>query len=263
MSSSSAIAGAGALSLCLLVACVSPPPAPSAPKGAPADFPTERYAVVDDSDRLYALETDRSIATVNVRRGGALARLGHDHVIAARDIRGFVRLRDGRVVANLYATLAGMSVDEDALRAEAGFTTEPSAEDKAGTRANMLKSVDATTFPYIQVALSAQVGSFSAAAVTVDAEVTISLHGQERRYSVPVTADVSSGSLTARGGLTIRQTDFGIDPFSILGGSLTVLDELEIRFEIEARRLYQSAVSHAGSASPFSAMNAGLSRRSW
>ena len=262
MSAVSVIARACVSSLCLLAACASPPPAPPPPEGAPADFPVPRYADIDGSDRLFAVNPERSLAVITVRRGGALARLGHDHVVAARDIRGFVRFSEGHVVADLYATLAGMSVDEESLRSEAGFTTEPSAEDKAGTRANMLESVDATTFPFVQVALTARVGSLEGAAETVDAGITISLHGEEHQYTVPVVARVSADALTAQGSLTIRQSDFGIEPFSVLGGALTVLDELEIRFEIEALRRYQSAVSHSGSARPFSAMNAGLSRRS-
>ena len=247
MSSKYFTAAAGVLSLCLLVACISPPPAPPAPEGAPADFPIERYAGIDGTDRLYAIEPGRSLAAIHVRRGGALARLGHDHVIAARDIRGFVRLRDGVAFADLYATLAGMSVDEQALRAEAGFTTEPSAEDKADTRANMLKSVDAKTYPFVQATLSAPIGT---AAETVDADVTIALHGQKRRYSVPIAVTVSAATLSASGSLKIRQSDFGIEPFSVLAGAPSVQDELDIRFEIGARRRFQSAVSDSGSVSP-------------
>ena len=42
--------------------------------------------------------------------------------------------------------------------------------------------------------------------------------------------------LRARGSLAIRQSDFGIAPFSILGGALTVQDVLAIEFDLLARR---------------------------
>jgi hypothetical protein len=228
------VALTGALTLALLTACASPPPAPPAPEGAPAGFPAERYTEPGAGARVYVVDPENSVARVIVRRGGALARLGHDHVIAARDIRGYVRIRDGAVVADLYATLTGMSVDEEALREEAGFATEPSAEDKAGTRANMLNSLDAAQFPYVQVELSAFAGADRNFGRTVDAEVLVTLHGVTRSYRVPVSVELSARSLTAAGGFSVQQSDFGIEPFSVLGGALTVTDTLDIRFRIEA-----------------------------
>jgi len=40
--------------------------------------------------------------------------------------------------------------------------------------------------------------------------------------------------LTARGTLRLRQTEFGMVPFSVAGGSIQVADEMELAFEIVA-----------------------------
>jgi hypothetical protein len=41
----------------------------------------------------------------------------------------------------------------------------------------------------------------------------------------------------AAGELRLRQSDFGITPFSVLGGALTVEDELRVRYRLLARRV--------------------------
>ncbi|MCF8049594.1 MAG: hypothetical protein K9L59_00040 [Desulfobacterales bacterium] len=44
--------------------------------------------------------------------------------------------------------------------------------------------------------------------------------------------DENESSLSARRSFVIRQSDFGIEPFSALGGSLYVQDPIMIEFEI-------------------------------
>jgi hypothetical protein len=45
---------------------------------------------------------------------------------------------------------------------------------------------------------------------------------------------LEEGKLTVGGELSILQSDFGITPFSALGGTLQVGDELKLRYRIEA-----------------------------
>jgi polyisoprenoid-binding protein YceI len=118
-------------------------------------------------------------------------------------------------------------VDESALRAEAGMTTVPAADAIAGTRNNMLtKVLDAEKYPYVQVsAVSTPEGPLQAA---------ITLHGVTRRYAIPAVLTPRANGISAAGTLTLKQSDFGIKPFSVLGGALAVQDELELRFRIEA-----------------------------
>ena len=93
---------------------------------------------------------------MRVSRAGFLARFGHDHVIASHNITGYALLPDpdgtlSGARADLYLPLASLSVDEADLRETAGLDSKPSAKDIDGTRANMFKSLAATTFPWLTV----------------------------------------------------------------------------------------------------------------
>jgi len=212
---------------------------PDLPEGAPADFPADKYAGARRGERIYAVASSASLVIVKVYRGGALSRLGHDHVVAARNVEGYVALTPAAgggtaVQADLYAALGTLTVDEAELRAAAGFAIEPSEEDKEGTRANMLKSIEAGSFPYVQVALAASVPARGPFDGEVEANVSISLHGVEKTYQIPIDVSLSDDDLRASGSFQIVQTDFDIEPFSVMGGALAVRDELDIEFHVRA-----------------------------
>lgn len=42
--------------------------------------------------------------------------------------------------------------------------------------------------------------------------------------------------MSASGSARLKQTDFGVTPFSVGGGLLSVQDELEVRYHVVARR---------------------------
>jgi hypothetical protein len=52
---------------------------------------------------------------------------------------------------------------------------------------------------------------------------------------VPVSLRREPGLLVASGEFALRQSEFGLKPFSVAMGSLVVLDEMRIRFEVTAR----------------------------
>lgn len=239
--------GAAALAACLLLAACAapeaPPAAPSAsalppalPPAAPSTQAADPFAALlagHAAGPVLRIADDALIA-VTVRRGGALARLGHDHVVAARRIDGRVAPSAGLAV--LRFRLDEMSVDEAALRQEAGLATQPSADAIAGTRVNMLARVlDADRYPFVEVR-ARRAGEPGA----LQADIT--LHGVTRRYAVPAAVESTPQGVTARGTLTLRQTDFGITPFSVMGGALAVQDALEIRFVLPARPAAPDAV---------------------
>jgi len=177
---------------------------------------------------VLRIDAQQSLVTITVRRGGALARLGHDHVVASRTLDGWVAPERGQ--AFFQFRLDAMSVDEAALRAQAGLETTPSNEAIAGTRHNMLVRVlDAERFP--QVTVRARTGAIAG---VLDADIT--LHGVTRKVAVPTTvvSAADGRSLQASGKLLLNQSDFGITPFSVLGGAMAVQDQMELAFDIRA-----------------------------
>ena len=212
--------------LLVLAACAAPPPPPPVPTGLPVGFPVERYA---DGD-VFVVDATESMILVTVRRAGRLKRLGHDHIVASRDVAGFIRLDGDRVRANLYLPVSAMTVDEPELRAAAGFDSEPSDEDRAGTLGNMLKSIDAVNYAFTEVALDASWSGGSSQSFPVD----VTVRGVTRRIDVPLGVSQDDDRIVANGRFSILQSDFGIEPFAVLGGAIRVDDQLDIEVRVVA-----------------------------
>jgi hypothetical protein len=202
------------------------------PADAPADFPYEQYRLAEKQGApVYRIDAITSRAVVRVSRSGPLARFGHDHVVASHDIQGFVQLTAGtqdltNARADLWLPLATLTVDEPELREAAGFTSEPSASDIEGTRANMLKSLEADRYPYLT--LSATVAT--AEVLNID----LTLHGVQKNYAVPAAISLDGDTLQVIGTFTLQQSDHDITPFSALGGAMSVGDALEVEFHLNA-----------------------------
>lgn len=205
-------------------------PAPEAQtrREIPAAFPRSFYdQAVGRGEAVYRVDPKQSVVVIEVRRGGSLARLGHDHVVAARSVAGFIAPDAGR--ADLYVVLDDLVVDEPALRKAAGFDTQPSESDIAGTRSNMLdKVLETQKFPHALIGVKGTAGKLA---------VAITLHGVTQTLEVPAKIGIEARRISATGRLALNQTDFGITPFSILGGAVAVQDRLDLQFTIRAQRV--------------------------
>ena len=210
-----------------LCACAPPPVRQGAP-AASADF-SAWYRAAAAREPVYRIDAARSLIAVTVRRGGPFARFGHDHVVASRSVSGWVAPRSGR--ADFQFRLDELSVDEAALRNAAGLDTQPSAEDIAGTRANMLNKVlEADRYPVVSLHAERIAG------VPGSLRLAVTLHGVTRVLDVPVRVETGAQALSAEGTLRLLQSEFGIAPMSIMGGALRVEDAMELRFTLVARR---------------------------
>ncbi len=207
--------------------------AAQAPAAPPADFPEAYYREAAAQGRpVFRVDSRESLVVIEVRRSGSLARLGHDHVIASREVVGYVAPHEGR--ADLYVALARLAVDEPALRAEAGFDTQPSESDIEGTRANMLERVlEAEKFPFALIGIAGAHAKEEKATIAV----AITLHGRTRTLRVPAEIEADAEKMSVTGRLSFDQTDFGITPYALLGGAIAVKNGVELRFRIRARRL--------------------------
>jgi len=165
-----------------------------------------------------------------------MARLGHDHVIASQDVQGYIALdkTSGQCRADLFVPLSMLIVDDLELRAEAGLDTTPSPEDIAGTKNNMLLSLEAADFPFTQLSSKDCSGGLSGD----KAAVIFTLHGVNQQRDLQINLQlIDNKQLLISGEFSIRQTDFGIEPFSIMGGLIKVEDNVDLNYRLTARRI--------------------------
>lgn len=190
---------------------------------------------------ILRVDPAESLVVFEVRRDGPFARLGHDHVVASHDVKGFVAPDENR--ADLLVRMDQLVVDEAPLRAEAGFDTQPdtqpTADDIAGTRRNMLVHVlEAERYPYAAIRIERKDADSKGIKQGSEAmlSVAITLHGTTKTFDVPATVATTAGGMIVSGNMHFNQTDFGITPYSILNGAIRVADRLDMRFRIVAEK---------------------------
>lgn len=188
---------------------------------------------------VLPIASEQSSFYVLVYRAGALARLGHNHVISAPSIEGNVyRHPDlGQSQFELTLSVAELVIDDPDLRAREGegFESVPSEEDIAGTRRNMLGSalLNGERFPEIRVTGSDMKIEPDGTATLA---ATIAIKDNVINRVVPVTFTESGDRLTAAGELTLSHAELGLTPFSVMLGALQVGEEMTLKFRLVAER---------------------------
>jgi polyisoprenoid-binding protein YceI len=195
--------------------------------------------VVDATGAIrYQIDGAASTLHILVYRGGAMARLGHNHVVSSENVSGTLLLRSELRLSRLDLTLpvATMVVDDPVARALEGgeFADEVPRDAREGTRQNLLRAevLDAEHYPEITLQSVAVSGTRSSASLIMQ----IAIKGVSRDIPVLAAVREDGNLLIAEGEFAIRQTDFGIAPFSVALGALQVQDQLRIKFTIVARR---------------------------
>ena len=213
------------------------PAAPSAAAAAPAGFPSARYAPgAEQGGRVYEIAPAESQLDILVYRAGRLQRFGHNHIVTSRDVRGFAfDAKDAsRSHFDLWFPVDTLSVDEPELRAAEGdaFSSQPTESDIAGTRKNMLseKMLNSAQFPYVTIGGRTTGGTPDAPTL----DLTITVRGIA--HAIPATAKVErdGDTLRATGEIRLSHAALGLEPFSVLGGALSVEDAFDVRYRITA-----------------------------
>jgi polyisoprenoid-binding protein YceI len=218
-------------------------PAPSSPPSAQRRLPGQlpKPAPLHEG-QPYDVVADASLLTVLAFRGGALAKAGHNHVIASHSLHGTLYVPDdlARTTFEVVLPVTELTVDEAALRAEeneAEFPPDVSDSAKDGTRKNMLGGslLDAAHYPEIvlrSLKLEPANGSHGADWL---AQVQVAVRDHGSTVVVPAHYQRHADEIVISGEFPLRQTDLGLTPYSALLGALQVVDELKVRFRIVAR----------------------------
>jgi polyisoprenoid-binding protein YceI len=217
-----------------LAACQTSPPAAEIPT-APTQTPGS--TVIPAGAKTYSVVPEESLLQILVYRGGAMARLGHNHVITSHRLAGAVYVLDDptQMRFDVRFPVNELTVDEPAMREIAGPDFPPNVPQSArdGTRTNLLSEalLDGAKYPEIRLRATDVV----ATAEGYDVGVEIALKDQVRTVRVPVTLEREEGVLKASGEFPLKQSELGLKPFSVAMGTLIVLDDMKVRFELSAR----------------------------
>jgi polyisoprenoid-binding protein YceI len=223
-----------ALFTLLFCGCAGPSPSRPSPSASVA----VASAAEKQASTLYHIDAAQSDVRMLVYRTGALAGLGHNHVISATDLDGVVYLHPERSRSSfeLSVPVTALVVDDPRLRREEGeaFESEPSAADIAGTKSNLVSArvLDAAEFPAVHVAGRLE----DDAGESPQLDVFLTVRDRTVELAVPITLAVNAESLLVAGEFTVTHAELGLDPYSVMLGALQVADPIDLKFRLRAIR---------------------------
>jgi hypothetical protein len=196
-----------------------------------------------DAGGVYAIDSGATQIFWQIYSAGALAKLGHNHVIAVDGLTGSVTLGAGDTPSRftMQFPVASLVIDDPDLRAARGeqFESQPTESDVAGTRHNMLsdKLLKGDEYPMIRV--SGTHGGGDLSDTTLD--LTVELVGRQVQLRAPAKIRIDGDTLTADGQMTVSHAQLGLTPFSAALGALKVADDIDFFYHVVARRNPQGA----------------------
>jgi polyisoprenoid-binding protein YceI len=175
--------------------------------------------------KTLSIVPSESKVSVLVGKAGLLSTLGHDHTITARTFSGKIQLA-GSDAKNGSIEL---EFESASLRvADQGITEADRSEIQKTMETEVL---NVSQFP--KISFKSTVTKGDGQNVSVEGDLT--LHGVTKKITVPVEVSLAGDRLRATGKVALKQTDFGIKPYSKGGGSVKVKDEVVLNFQIAAR----------------------------
>jgi len=177
----------------------------------------------------YKIDNKTSRLTVETETTGLSSMFGHDHRFDVRDFSGVLTMRAGAPQsAILHLTARGEAltlletVDDDARR-----------EIAAALRDAVLETARYPEIAFRSRRVSATRNDDGSFDVTLTGELT--LHGVRRSIVVPAHVVPTRDGLRATGALGLRQSAFGIKPYTFANGTVSVRNAVTISFDILAR----------------------------
>lgn len=235
-----ALLSSAAAAIMLLSCAVTPPASPTgrvepAQSALQPELEAEYSALREAGGRVFTLNPSKSTVRIYVFRGGRASAVGHNHVLSAPRFSGFFYLpatgaANGRF--DLEFRFDQLELDDPKHRSALGnaFSSILSPEDIRGAREHMLgeHNLQAGRFPFVRVHSLRIIGE----APKFAAKVQVEMHGQQRAMWIPLSVEGLPEHLAVEGSFVLRQSDFGVQPYTVLGGFLSVQDEVVIEFKL-------------------------------
>lgn len=180
--------------------------------------------------RTYLIVPGESSFWVYVEKAGLLSGFAHNHEIGVKAFSGRV------VVPESGAAGGSLELDVNAQSLTV-LDQKPSEEDKKkiynSMHSEVLESAKYQKITFKSASVSDLKKTGDGYSFMLHGDLT--LHGVTKRIAVPVTAAITPQQLRATGKYTLRQSDFGIKPYSAAGGTVKVKNEVVVNFNIVAK----------------------------
>jgi hypothetical protein len=211
-------------------------PAPAVPPGgAGVDLEATYADLAASGGRMYRLDPQASAVRIHAFRAGRAAKLGHNHVLSAPRFTGYFHLPPAGPPGarfDLEFRLDALVLDNPEQRAALGaaFAAPLSPEAIASTREHMLgkDNLQAEQYPTVRIRSLQITGE----APKFAARIEVEMHGRKQQQWVPLNVEGLPDRLVVTGALVLRQTDFGVQPYSVLGGMIAIQDEVIVEFKL-------------------------------
>jgi len=161
------------------------------------------------------IDAEHSRIRIHVGKAGLFSAAGHEHWVDAPITDGSLQEAPPQISFRVEA--AKMKVEEDK-----SLSDEKQAEVQRTMQTQVLESDKYPEISFRSTSIQ------ETSANTWEAKGDLTLHGQTR----PVAAKVEKQQGSYVGRCELKQTDFGVRPVRVAGGTVKVKDQLDIEFSI-------------------------------
>jgi len=168
-------------------------------------------------------------------KSGVFSFAAHKHAILATQWSSDIKLDRGHLTQSTFTVTVPVSslvIDSHEARQKAGLGSGPSESDVRKIQIRMLSPevLDVEHHPLIRLnATSIEIAGPEHLRVAG----TMEINGQSRQVTIPMRYKPNqTGGFNFYGDFTVSQTNFGMQPEKVGGGTVKVKDEVTIRFQI-------------------------------
>jgi polyisoprenoid-binding protein YceI len=179
----------------------------------------------------YRLTPEDSTFTVQAFAEGLLSAFGHDPVIYIKEFSGEVRF----VPESFADASLRLTIDPKSL----AVGLEVKEKDRLEIEQTMHREV-LETGKFNEIVFNSKnisVSRVAAGRYRVRVIGDLTLHGAtQKNLWITAETSLSENGFRGQGGFSIKQTDFGIKPYSAAGGTIKLKNELKFSFDVGARK---------------------------
>ncbi len=192
---------------------------------------------------FYQIDANKSELVARLFRGGFVGFMGHNHVIRATEFSGSIQFdpeKHSFFAAFIEVKTASLKADEPEIRAKHKLKKKVRDRDRKRIQNTMESSeqLDVKKFP-VMTFKATKVEKQEKDQYRIHGDLT--MHGVTNPVSLLMLAKIEKSQVALQGSLKIKQSDFGIKPFSAVFGSVKNKDEAILFIELVASLQQSSA----------------------